>query len=388
MASKFKNFLEKFKEAFNPIGGLFATAANWKSAGDKVKAEKELKEFRDKQDVLLNEIKEGRADAEEQFNKVVEEFPVYQSNPALMQELRDMFTEAENQSRTALGKYESSISKSREGLARAEEEARSGLDASLDRLRRLTKKDYLPGQRYAEEQIGQSTVNALTNLKRLGGGRGSLSALSDIYASEQAQKRQLGEQSAQTRLNLDLNLAGAEKEAGLVMSDLLRSNAVTNANLGAGLYNAFSDFTNRKISNAQTIYGAETAQDIQEYQSRTVPARMEVDFARSQYFETNPYNYESELLATDRGFAYSDYMTAENQIRENNKMITDMLKNIATLGLSAATGNPTPAIGAFTGGGNQPVGQIADPTGASTYDMWGQYRKDNPYYQSPININR
>lgn len=356
LKDRWKKLKNRFTTATNPLLGGVSTLTNLKAAGEQIEAEEELASAIEKQNQLLDDIKAGRADADEEFQKLIEEYPVYQKDPALMQELRDRFTQAENEQRGALREYETTIGKAKGELTRAEEEARTGLDASLTRLRNLAKKDYLPGQMYAEEQIGETTASALANIKKLTGGRGGLSALTDIYKSEQEQKKQLGLQAAQTQLDLDLGLATAEKEAGLQMADIIQSGAVTRANMGAGLYSAFSDYATKKMASAQTLYGAERAENVLEYQSQTVPAQMAASYAQSKYFETNPYAYEANLLATERGMAYSDVMTAQNQIQQNNQMIANMITQLLSGGM---TGNINiPGLGGTNTNVNQSSGQV------------------------------
>lgn len=294
---------------------------------------------REKQNSILEEVKQGRIDAKEAYDKAVDSIPEYKRDKAALARFEGEINKAKSESKTSYDQLEATTKKSQADLTRSEAEARTGVEAGLERYRNLAKRTTLPGQQAIEDSISETTSSSIANLKKYSGGRSGLSALTDIYRNEQSQKTQLGIQGAQNQQSMQMNLAMEEEQAGLTMADIIQKNAVTSTNLGQGLYSAFTDYINRSVGMESSLYGAKVSEQEKEWKSQTTKPLMAANFAQSQYFENNPVPYEQGLAGQDWGEALSNIQTSQAQQTANNKAIIDMISNLSQTAMSLIPGS-------------------------------------------------
>lgn len=379
----------------------------------KLKAEHEMRKTKADEKLLALKMTVKQKEAEDRFNEIIDDWPTYKKDQELIDQLKTdlnvsqdrldqiaedvktsgakaidvlkdtvegsqaqldkLYTEQKSIGGGALSKYEAAIGESREGLKRSEEKLQEAQDKSLGVYRDLAKKTRLPGQAAIEDRIKGTTSSALSNIKRLTKGRGGTRALSDVYLGQQQQMTDLGIAGAQNKQAMELNMADKEAGFGTTMADLIRGNAVTEANLGAGIYGAYGDYLNRLLqsgtsasinkanlgqqlysaesdymgktaqaetnaatnlgSQARSIYDVERGENILEYQSEQAPAQLEAGFQANKYTANDPTSYQQSLLGRDYSMAYSDKMTAEAAMQANNRaMIKALIEGVKAVG--------------------------------------------------------
>jgi len=283
---------------FNPytdtyhVKGIFDNVNKNKKA-EKLNASYDIYTGKQDEKTLLEDLKEERKSAQEDFDEAIANFPIYERDQKALDELTSRLNMSEDTLRNvyeeqkkmggsaidalkssiekgqtkleeveqfqkelggkALEEYKTTVGKTTGELARAEQEAKTGLDKSLDIYRKQARRSYLPGQAAMEDKLKETTAGALSNIKKYSGGRGGLSSLTDIYKSQQEQERDLGIAAAQNKQNLEMQLASAEAGYGTTMADLIRSNALVGADLGSSLYSAYGDYLNRLATTGTNV---------------------------------------------------------------------------------------------------------------------------------------
>lgn len=386
-----------------PRDGLIKRIVRYSNGGyfrndkqEKADAKEALEEEKIKEAEELEELKKERAESEKELKDILDNWPVYKKDTVLignlekklklsekdldkaykelksgndkaLKQLADIYTEQKIEGSKALGEYRATIGKSSADLTRGEEEARVGLGKSLDIYRKQAKRDYLPGQEVIQDQLKETTASGLSAIKRYSGGKSGLSGLIDLYRNQQVQEANLGVTAAQNKQNMEMNLAGAEANAGTTMSDIIRSNASTNAQMGSSLYSAYSDYLNKiaaagtnvatntlntglnefsaasninavKNANAGTMYNVNATENMNEYNSRLAPAQIAANFASNKYFESNPTGYQFDIYGRNIGMAYADIQSAQNKIDANNATAIKLMTEAVKTGLNFVTG--------------------------------------------------
>lgn len=403
---RFKKLLNKVSQYAYDVAktNQYAFRPNKKK---EVEAKRDFEASRRQQEEELSGRQEKQDEASAAINELFKNYPKLADNQPFINQLEkglqesgktlsDIYNRTEKTGGTYLDQLSQSVASSRADLSRSEQAAQGGIDRSLDIYRNLAKSRTLPGQSVIEDRLGETTSNALSAIKRSGGGRG-LSAIADIYKQEMEGRRNLGVNAAQQQLVNQQNLAGAEASAGTTMADIIARNAVTSANMSSNLYGAQSDYLNKlavaqsnvaqnQANTAQTMYGVNTQNQMNQYLYNELnPAQAQLGWEQTKYQMLDPFAYQMQKLGEDSGFAYASMQQAIQQRNQNKQMLGNVLleggKFLATGGLSSITGG--------LGGGNSVMPSnnqmIAPPSynylGAQNYLNGTAYNPVDRYYK-------
>jgi hypothetical protein len=378
MASKWKKFWKKYEKAtgkenqsgirkvFGYVSPSNITKAvtNWGAAGDELEAEKEFEESREEQQARIDEREKEQKKAEETVNKIFEEWPQLADNQPFIDELEkslnqagttlgEVYKETKKTGGTYLNKLSSSLSQTKKDLKRSEETAQKGFDQGLGRLKDLSKRG-MPGYETEKDMLGETTAQALSDIKKLGGGKG-LSSLVNIYKNEMDRRRDLGLSNLAYKTQAQQDLASAEMQSGATMADIIAGNAATSANISSTLYGAQSDYLNKlataktniaqqEASKAGIMYDVGTQNQRDQYlYNELAPTQAKLDFEREKYRTTDPFAYQMQFLGEESGFAWANIATAREERQRNN----EMLMKLGIEGAKFAATGGTSSIGNF-----------------------------------------
>lgn len=366
-------------------------------------AKKTLEQTKTEEKQYIDERQKKQDKADQAINDLFENYPELADNQQFIDQLnsqlqaqgktlQNVLTRTQELGGTYLDQLATQTGQAQADLQRSEQAARTGLERSTDIYRNLAKKRTLPGQNIIEGQLGETTANALSQIRSGGGGRG-LSAITDIYNQELANRRGLGVQAANFQTQNLQNLAGAEAQAGTTMSDIIARNAVTGSNLSSQLYGAQSDYLNRLATAetniaqnqgnvARTMYDVNTQNKLQQYQyNQLQPTQQRLSWEQAKYQINDPFAARLQVFGEDKGFAYAQMQNAIQQQNENRRALmslgTEAIKGVATGGLSLP--------GSLLNFGNNANQTSTVPTPPSTPNYYGaqNYLQGNEY--NPVN---